>query len=272
MMDSMNMFLDVMQHQLLSQAAWYDLRNMEKRASAAARVAWQFLMMQRLLGTSCFVEIGAHEAGFSRNVCNKYPQAHIYAFEANPYVFQKYEAELKADFPAMDYRNAAVSAEDGVSEFLLATDIDGSSEPMAGKRSSLLPRLGDGNSTTSISVPAVRLDTFLRQENLTEEKVCLWIDVEGATGQVLTGAESSLAQVTSLFVEVELNPVWDGQWTFRQVMEWCYRHDFLPVLRDFLYGNQFNCIFVNRAYYNRIESDLMAYIQRTVRHRIEGVQ
>ena len=74
-----DLYLDIIQGKLLEQTSWYDLHNMDRCRSISKRVARQFLTMQRTLGTTCFMEIGAHEAAFSLDVRQEYPDAHIYA-------------------------------------------------------------------------------------------------------------------------------------------------------------------------------------------------
>ena len=43
---------------------------------------------------SVFVEVGAHEASFSREMAERYPSAKIIALEANPVVFEYYSFKL----------------------------------------------------------------------------------------------------------------------------------------------------------------------------------
>lgn len=272
MMDTTELLLDTLQGQLLSQAAWYDLRDMEKRRAVTARVARQFLMMQKVLGTTCFMEIGAHEAQFSRNVRKEYPDARIYAFEANPHVYAQYHHNFPASpGPRIDYRHLAVGHEDGTTDFLLAAQIEGKDEPLESTRNSLLPRKGAGHSYHTVSVPITRLSTFVQREHLEQERLCLWIDAEGATRQILEGAISILPQVTSMLLEVELEPVWEGQWTARDVMRWCHDHDLIPLLRDFARPKQYNCIVIKRPMWASGEFHFSQYIQRCIRHRVENI-
>lgn len=91
------------QQQLLSQAAWYNLRGREARKRVTDRLAEHFLTMQHLLGTCCFLEIGAHEASFSRRAKAMYPEAMVFAFEANPHVYAKQQDAVHGDTPGINY-------------------------------------------------------------------------------------------------------------------------------------------------------------------------
>ena len=266
-----DIFFDVMRSQLLAQAAWYDLSSKDRRQAVTKLVADQFLMMQHQLETECFLEIGAHEAGFSRHVCKEYPDARVYAFEANPHVYRRYAESLATDFPAIDYRNIAVGATNGMVDFWLVTGLEGKEESLAGKRSSLLHRVDDSSKTIVESLQSITLDTFVKQEHLSGKNLCLWIDVEGATGLVLEGATATLPSITSLFIEVEIKTVWENQWSFRTLVNWLYEHDFVPVLRDFQYAKQFNCAFIRKDCLGKVEFDLSLYIQRSVRQRIQAL-
>ena len=64
--------------------------------------------------TKC-VEIGAYEATFSRVCRNEYPNLDVIAYEANPYVFERFGENLKKG--GVDYRFACVSAENGKQTF-----------------------------------------------------------------------------------------------------------------------------------------------------------
>ena len=268
-----DVYPDTMQRILLEQAAWYDLHNMDRCRSISKRVARQFLNMQKPLGTTCFMEIGAHEAAFSLSVRQKYSHAHIYAFEANPHVYKKYCAQFAPESGLnIHYKNMAAGNYDGMVDFLLAEEIDGVEELLESSRNSFLPRIGTGHSYRSIAVPVTRLAAFAEKESLSGETFCLWIDAEGASRQVLEGAEALLPRVTSMLIEVELEPIWDGHWTVGPLMLWCRERGFIPVLRDFARPQQYNCLFVNLDFYPRVEHSIWRYIQGCVTERMNYIK
>lgn len=267
------LYLDAIQGQLLAQAAWYDLHNMDRCRSISRRVARQFLVMQKHLGTTCFMEIGAHEAAFSLSVRREYPNAQIYAFEANPYVYKKYCAQFTSESGLnINYRNMAVGNYDGMIDFLLAKEISDVEESPESSRNSFLPRVGMGHSYDSAAVPITRLASFAQEEALHEETFCLWIDAEGSSQQVLEGAKTLLPRVTSMLIEVELEPIWEGQWTVGPLMLWCREQGFIPVLRDFARPRQYNCLFVNLDFYPRAEHSIWRYIQFSVAERLDYIK
>lgn len=267
------LYLDVIQGQLLAQSAWYDLHNMDRCRSISRRIARQFLTMQKPLGTTCFVEIGAHEAAFSLSARQEYPNAYIYAFEANPHVYARYCTQFTPESGLnIRYENTAVGNYDGMIDFLLAEKIGGVEEPLESSRNSFMPRTGTGHSYHSTAVPVTRLATFAERESLNEETFCLWIDAEGCSRQVLEGAETLLPRVTSMLIEVEIEPIWEGQWTAGPLMLWCRERGFIPVLRDFARPRQYNCLFVNLDFYSRAEHSIWRYIQDSITERLHYIK
>lgn len=257
------------QQQLLSQAAWYNLRGRAARSWASARLAEHFLTMQQTLGTQCFLEIGAHEATFSRRAKAMYPDARVFAFEANPYVFAKQSHVVRRDEPDINYIHLAITDHDGTVHLVVSESIAGVAENLDSKRHGLLARK-DADEVHRIEVPCAKLDTFIVSNNLGNLPLCLWVDVEGASSQVLIGAESILHLVTSLYIEVDLKEHWEGQWEVTQLFEWLLAHDFLPIFRDFEWAFQYNVIWVNKKSYYNTDNHNALYIQRCIRERLEG--
>ena len=70
-----------------------------------------------------------------------------------------------------------------------------------------------------------------------------WIDVEGALGAVLPGSRETLARA-AIYVEVEAEPIWDGQWLDHDVLEWFDGIGMVPLLRDRQRREQYNVLLV----------------------------
>jgi hypothetical protein len=72
----------------------------------------------------------------------------------------------------------------------------------------------------------------------------MWIDVEGATEQVLSSSNKTLKQVDSIFIEVEDFKFWQDQWLAEDVIKFLVSQDFIPIARDYEYEKQNNYIFI----------------------------
>ena len=193
-----------------------------------------YLSMSKALAPGATVEIGAHEARYSRSVRRALPaETPVIAFEANPDVHAQHAPALTAG--GVDYRNLAVSDSVGTLRFRVPV--------VRGQEARTMGSLRDfGGMTEHVEyqVPSIRLD------DLGLQRAMLWIDVEGATGEVLAGAEETLRTVLAAFIEVEEDERWPGQMTAAEVIDHFADRGFVGLLRDTQRNWQYNVIFVRR--------------------------
>jgi hypothetical protein len=78
----------------------------------------------------------------------------------------------------------------------------------------------------------------------------MWIDVEGATEQVLSSSNKTLKQADSIFIEVEDFKFWQDQWLAEDVIKFLVSQDFVPIARDYEYEKQNNYIFIKSKLMN----------------------
>lgn len=173
------------------------------------------------------LEIGAHEASFSRWAAEHLPKAEVRAFEANPHVHAKYAAELSDT--RVDYRNLAVGPVNGDVRLNVPTDVWGRKRELSNRMASLGVNT-DAEDGVQVTVPSVRLEDHLSLQP--DDRVVAWIDVEGANEIVLTGSGDTLDRTRAVFVEVESQPIWEGQWLDTDVAAYLRGHGLLPVARD----------------------------------------
>jgi FkbM family methyltransferase len=185
------------------------------------------------------LEIGAHEATFSRWVAETFPAARVMAFEANPHVHEKYAAELAGT--RVDYRNLAVGPVTGEVTLNLPTDIGGKERELTSRMASLGIHTESGDNV-QVTVPSVRLEDHVAPSG--DDAVVAWIDVEGANEPVLTGAGSVLDRVKAVFIEVEKRTTWEGQWLDTDVAHFLAGYDMVPIVRDLQKPYQYNVIYV----------------------------
>lgn len=186
------------------------------------------------------LEIGAHEATFSRWAAEALPAARVMAFEANPHVHAKYAAELAGT--RVDYRNLAVGPVTGEVQLNLPTDIAGKERTLTSRMASLGVHTEAGDNIT-VTVPAVRLEDHLTLSP--QDTAVAWIDVEGANEVVLNGSGSVLDHVQAVHIEVEKRTTWEGQWLDTDVNAFLRARGFVPVARDVIRyrPHQYNVVF-----------------------------
>lgn len=216
------------------------------RGLVGRRVEKTFRELCAGLGPTLALEVGAHEAGFSRWLKDTVPEARCVAFEANPYVHEKYADEVGA--AGVEYLHLAVSEVNGPVELGIPRQLHNTRKGRRfGKdRDSRMASLAEhrfAEETERVTVPSVPLDDFVSVE--AGDVVVAWIDVEGATGQVLRSGRKVLSHASLVYVEVETEPVWEDQWLDVDVARFLAECGLVPVLRDVQRKHQYNVVFAS---------------------------
>jgi len=198
-----------------------------------------YLQMQKMLKPDLSLEVGAHEAKYSRRMRDICPDIPVVAFEASPIVYEHFRAAQDFAGLGVTYLNKAVSDVDGFVALHLIDEDDGISG-----RNSLLPRAKNDLPAVARTVSSVRGDAVI--EEYGGRNVALWIDVEGASGAILRGFEKSLTthRISSIFIEVEVSEMWENQWRDTEVIQALLNKNYVPAFCDNEWGAQYNIIFV----------------------------
>ncbi len=230
---------------MLSTARKYNLANPRHRRESNAALTELFFALCEILDIDLFVEAGAHDASASRRIRTMLPGARTVAFEASPLNFELYAPDnVQA---GVEYLHLALTDRPGPVTIHLHRDADG--QPVANGQSSLLRRdktpRDRERGFEAVTVEGVTLDGHLAGSE--HQRPALWIDVEGACGQVLSGSAQILDRAVLLIVEVEELPYWgEGHWTRHQVSALLDQHGLVPVARDFEYPHQHNVVYLRR--------------------------
>lgn len=190
-----------------------------------------FLEIQRKLKPALSIEVGAYDAQFSRYMVAVTPE--IYAFEANPLVYARYK-----DMPRVNYQNLAISDVSGFVDFEIQTDAG-----ELASNNSIMNR-NDNTPKRYVKVPSRTLNELFAGR----KRIALWIDCEGASQQVLTGADKVLPNVDSIFIEVERQEFWKNQWLEDDVRSYLNDFGFVMISSRDQYVNQANQIYVRKEY------------------------
>jgi FkbM family methyltransferase len=193
----------------------------------------KFFVMQKTLKPDYAIEVGAHAAEFSVTVSN-YFGIKATAFEAGQSIYETYKDRIKGDL--VKYVNSAVSDIDGTVSFKVEqNELFGNNGIV--KRNGTYP-------LSEKEVQSHRLDTYF--ENIDFSNACLWIDVEGASRQVLTGGLKTLQRVSSVFIETEDHPYWEDQWLTLDVVKFLNSQGFALEDSEKVYEAQQNLLFVRK--------------------------
>lgn len=143
------------------------------------------------------------------------PRARIVAFEANPHNYARIASDSRSR--KIELHSEAASDIDGETTFhVLETPPE---SPWTRGGSSLKrrgPEIKLGLGEEPVPVRALRLDTLLGDA---PGPIALWVDVEGAAGQVIDGLAAIVDRVAFICVELESAAIWDGQETAAPVLD-----------------------------------------------------
>jgi FkbM family methyltransferase len=226
-------------------AACFDLEVPEERKRSAAALRSLFIDLVCELGPPLTAEIGAFDADFSRTIKRRLPQTRALAFEANPYNHSAMSPAAKAD--GVDYRHMALSDQDGTAMFNIVAQYGADRYSQVKGNDSLLQRTLDGIVYEKVEVPSARADTVFGAPDLAGQRACLWVDVEGAAGAVLEGAQQLLRRTDAILIEVEHHRYWENQWLAGDVDAALQSAGLRPAARDFEYEHQHNLVYVSPA-------------------------
>ncbi len=188
------------------------------------------------------LELGAHEAGFSSWAKRTFPEARAVAVEANPYVHEKYRERLAER--GVEYHHLAAASTNGPVTITIPRQVGSRSLGQANRMASLATHQDD-RGHESVEVEAKRMDDFVAAGD--DDRIVAWIDVEGASDQVLGGSSELLARADAIYIEVEPAAKWHGQWLDVDVAR--YFHDLgkVPVIRDIQRRTYYNVVYLDAA-------------------------
>jgi FkbM family methyltransferase len=189
-----------------------------------------FAKMQKDLNPDLAIEIGAHAAEFSNFVAKEYDIKAL-AFEAGKDTYNLYKDAMHC---LVSYVHCAISDTDGVATFFVKNS------STAGYNG-IKPEIGGYNAPHE-TVTCHKLDTYVKDYDF--NNACLWIDVEGASREVLMGATEVLKKTSSIFMETEDRPHWKDQWLTTDVINYLEGLGFTKVASEQVYKAQQNIIFV----------------------------
>lgn len=145
-----------------------------------------------------------------------YPEAHIVALEADPFIFQQLENNIKSfELKNIELINKAV--------WINNKEVQFSSE---GAMGGTLASLGIREKNVKI-VSAIRLKELIEQYNSID---FLKIDIEGAEYEVIKDCSDSLANVSNLFIEYHSPP--QSEQTLDEILLWVRKAGFRYYIKE----------------------------------------
>jgi len=199
-----------------------------------------FLPLLGIKNPDIICDIGSMNARDSLRFRRFSPNSRIIAFEANPNNFRNIIDNKKVLQNKIEVVNKAVWKED-TNLYFNVPKLD--SKKGTG---SIKDRVIDKKGYDKIKSEAIRVDSFLK--DLKNEKVALWIDVEGAGMEVILGASKIIEKVIIINIEVEKAQIWEGQNSDKSIIMLLHSWGFIPITSGTRSG-VYDLLFIRRDDY-----------------------
>lgn len=207
-----------------------------------------FMVLLRFVPVQIVCDVGAADGRHTEKFALARRRSRIIAFEADPNTFTLLKQREILQQPRIELVNAAVSSRSGVAPFNIIGDKDTGHWRAGG--SSLLLRSEKGlrvaREIRQDTVKAVTLGEFLGSPPNNHGRIAVWIDVEGASYEVVRGMAAVASRVAFLQLEVEEVPYWEGEKLKPEIVEELANLGFVEVGHG--PGLQHDAVFVNTAH------------------------
>src|SRR5258708_25158665 len=185
--------------------------------------------IRRLVGrpNPTILELGCNDGGHTRHFLDAFEQPTIYCFEPDPRAATRFRRQI-GDRPNVHLFEGAVSDRDGeitfhqssghrsekdVEDFPDGWDLSGSIHRPTGHLGSE-PLV---TFTKILTVPTTSLDSWCARHQ-TDAVDFLWMDVQGAEGDVFRGGSNTLGKTRILYTEGSDTEQYEGQLTTKQLL------------------------------------------------------
>ena len=206
------------------------------------KTKYLFFNLLKLIKPGLALDVGSMDGADSLRFRKMVPHAKIIAFEGNPYNFKRMNADRRLKQANIILSDQLVSKGREATFYVSKESIDGVGNLGS---SSLRPPSDKDTVGEKLARPCVSLDTVIGSNIAENDKVALWVDVEGAAYEVLETALSQSDRLSILHVEVELEPRWEGQLLKNDVIKLCDKMG-LDLIAKSKNETQQDLVFVNR--------------------------
>lgn len=217
-----------------------------------------FFNLLEQLNINFLIECGAYEASASIEATKKGCRA--LAIEANPNTFKQITPKSKDKLISI---NIGLSEKEEYLNFYFPkkdyTEISSTFQKK------------EGTIYDTVKVLTQPLDKVVKDYDIISKPFALWIDVEGFQKQVLFGAKNILNNKNCKFLKIEVEKVekFKGQlFLSKEIEEFLYEYNFIPIFRDFEYDYQFNILFIKKDYYPLLINQIESLISKSTKNSV----
>lgn len=219
--------------------------------SKCKQINWA-LIQQLLPDSRVIVDVGTHEGLSTFKAASLWPEATIFALEANPRAYVemlKHIAEVNAKNIKTHY--IAIGDHNGTAPFYLARGSNGKDISYE-QGSSLLPRSPDLQQThpePEIEVPCMILDDWCQLNNI-EHIDILKLELEGFELQALQCSPNILKKVKMIYIQSFFYSDRIGMTNYFWLKDFLYKSNFIVLVHWYTPGGRGNVIYVTQDLYD----------------------
>ncbi len=161
-------------------------------------------------------EVGCNDGSDTLEFVRRFPSARIYCFEPEPRAIRRFKQKLDKSMPQVTLFELALTDSDGWIDFHQSDGENGD-----------LPEGWDYSGSVRAPKshltkhPRVKFEKTTRVRTTTLDKICndlgvshidfIWMDVQGAEGDVLRGARGMLPSIDYIYTEYSNEELYEGQ-------------------------------------------------------------
>lgn len=166
------------------------------------------------------IDIGANLGQSAKEYRTVFPEAHVYCFEPIPDVYQSLSAWASTQNGMVTTFNLALGEQTTTSQINLHTNHSSSSSILSAteKNLELFPFISNQN---RFDIQIERLDDIFAEIEW-QPDLLVKIDVQGFEDQVILGGVQTLQSAAACIVEVNIADLYEGQPTFKTILERFY--------------------------------------------------
>ena len=192
-----------------------------------------FNLLRELLVTDSplILEIGSNNGATTEQLLHAFPKSTIFAFEPDVRAIRKFKNRIKGD-PRVQLFEIAIGSHDHEAEFYVSSGTPPNASPQViaeyveGYDKSGSLRAPKSHKQvwpwvkfeSKVKVPVRGLDSWAAKHGIGRVDL-IWADVQGAEGDLVAGAKSTLANTRFFYTEYSDTEWYEGQVTLRQLME-----------------------------------------------------
>ena len=210
----------------------------ELRVKTGVLIEKYFFDLCEILNSQLLLECGAHDAATSKKFVGLSENRKAIAFEANPFVFERFQSTIKND--SIRYVNIGLA--DTLGELTLNIPAH---TPKSWSMQSSFDNNPKFSNFLQVKVNVDLLDNLVLNE-ISQNSTAMWIDVEGFGFSVLTGATKILSAKACkvIFIEVQDSAIWEQEQNAIEICSFLSGFGFVPLVRDYPLVDLYNIVFV----------------------------